>query len=333
MVLGVSPTFRWDLGETQVALSFLRESEARMLIRERPSNSGDTHAASSQLLQIFFVSRISVTIMEQRHPIPRPRFRHFATMSEWLRFRRFRFLEKMVRKQILKEIRPVQFAHPESPGKLFLRPGTADFGIFWEIFIDRFYNALLRYPPGNLASEVRLIVDLGGNCGLFTRFAILHYPQAHIVTVEPDTANLDVCRMNVQASGNGDAVKLIRACAAAKNGQASLYRIGRLTSGYSMVDASEGAESIDTLTVPEILMRAGFDSEIDSMKCDIEGAEREVFANCREWIGRVRCLTIELHPPYNVEAFVRDLIDNGARLRIVDRRDGDLSSMLTLCRD
>jgi hypothetical protein len=38
---------------------------------------------------------------------------------------------------------------------------------------------------------------------------------------------------------------------------------------------------------------------IDLLKCDIEGSEAELFANCAPWIDRVRNLVIEVHPPYS----------------------------------
>ena len=48
------------------------------------------------------------------------------------------------------------------------------------------------------------------------------------------------------------------------------------------------------------------------MKCDIEGAERELFARCRPWIHRVRNLLIEIHGDYTADVLLKDLIANGA---------------------
>ncbi len=267
-----------------------------------------------------------------RTPVTRPKRRHFSSTADWLRWRRFRFLGKLVNKNILKCKRPVEMPHPNAPGRLFLRPGTADFGIFWEIFLDRLYDSLLRREPGRSVSAVRTIVDLGANCGMFTRFALAHFPNARILAVEPDAANLAVCRRNVEASGRPEAVTLVQACAAARAGYRALDRQGRSTASYEMVAATTAAEQIRAATVPELLQQAGFEAGIDIFKCDIEGAEREIFADCRNWIDRVGCLTIELHPPYTLDDFERDLTENGAQLAVVERVDnGQLASaMLTL---
>jgi len=39
---------------------------------------------------------------------------------------------------------------------------------------------------------------------------------------------------------------------------------------------------------------------IDLLKCDIEGAERELFERCASWITRVRLIAIEVHAPFVV---------------------------------
>ena len=36
------------------------------------------------------------------------------------------------------------------------------------------------------------------------------------------------------------------------------------------------------------------------LKCDVEGAERALFADCAAWIGRVRTLAVETHDGYTV---------------------------------
>ena len=45
-------------------------------------------------------------------------------------------------------------------------------------------------------------------------------------------------------------------------------------------------ETIACVGVPALLRDAAFD-EIDLMKCDIEGAESDLFRDCHGWIGRV----------------------------------------------
>ena len=58
-------------------------------------------------------------------------------------------------------------------------------------------------------------------------------------------------------------------------------------------------------------------SGLDVVKCDIEGAEEELFADCSESIRGVSWLVVECHAPYTAERLVRDLEVNGGRFQRV----------------
>ena len=59
---------------------------------------------------------------------------------------------------------------------------------------------------------------------------------------------------------------------------------------------ADNPHAIKTTTVSKILAESGFD-EIDLMKIDIEGAEKEVFSapDVDDWLSKVKVLVIELH--------------------------------------
>ena len=59
---------------------------------------------------------------------------------------------------------------------------------------------------------------------------------------------------------------------------------------------AEDPAAFRTTTVGKLLAESGFD-EIDLLKVDIEGAEKEVFGapDVDEWLPKVKVLTIELH--------------------------------------
>jgi hypothetical protein len=123
-------------------------------------------------------------------------------------------------------------------------------------------------------------------------------------------------------------VVVIRACAAGRPRTVTLSR-DVAEWAFSMKETAEGnlpaSEEVRALTVPQILAEAGMTGPIDLLKCDIEGAEAEVFADCSTWIGQVRYLVIELHAPYTAERFIADLDRNGGKLSVLERHDkGDL---------
>ena len=69
-------------------------------------------------------------------------------------------------------------------------------------------------------------------------------------------------------------------------------------------DGSEGVE-VPAFTVEQILDDNNV-SRVDLLKVDIEGAEKEVFAN-GQFLPRVGHIVIELHNDYGFDDFVRDL--------------------------
>jgi FkbM family methyltransferase len=226
-------------------------------------------------------------------------------------------------------LRQVQLRGETTP--VWVRLGSSDWYVMEEIFLHGEYGPLQSQPP----AQVRNVVDLGANVGMSTLLWLKLFPGARIVAVEPDAENFQMIRRQLQGVSGASGVIPIRACAAGR------ARTVRLTSGtaewaFSMkeveagkvggkVAGGEGLQEVPALTMPQILAEANMTGPIDLLKCDIEGAEAELFDDCAQWIGRVRYLAIELHAPYTVERLVSDLKRNGAKLSVLQRQDkGDL---------
>ncbi len=67
--------------------------------------------------------------------------------------------------------------------------------------------------------------------------------------------------------------------------------------GYMTFETTaDDPAAMKTITISKILQDSGFD-EIDLLKVDIEGAEKEVFgaANVDDWLSKVKVIMIELH--------------------------------------
>ena len=73
---------------------------------------------------------------------------------------------------------------------------------------------------------------------------------------------------------------------------------------------------LDALTIPQILSRAGMSGTIDLLKCDIEGAEAELFKNCSVWIGKVQELVVEVHHPYTTDMLIKHIRAGGSDLKV-----------------
>jgi FkbM family methyltransferase len=141
----------------------------------------------------------------------------------------------------------------------------------------------------DVASEPRLIVDLGANAGYASVFFALRYPSARVIAVEPVPENAKLARKNVSRLGRVDVVE---AAAWPRPARLGLVDPGK---GYWGMRVSEDASGeIAAVTIPDLLDRAGAD-RIDILKIDIEGAEAQLFSENTAWLGRVDMLVLELH--------------------------------------
>lgn len=206
--------------------------------------------------------------------------------------------------------------------RVYARLGFADGSVFEDIFVRRLYDA---FDPKSLG-PVNQIVDLGANVGMTLKLWSSLFPTARIAAVEPDPANMQICERN--AGPDRHRVQLFQACIAAHPREVTLDRTGVNTS-FRMVSPDNApnnapnnahgnahnnapGERVPAITIPQLLQAASMPGQIDFLKCDIEGAEEELFADCSPWIAQVRHMLVELHHPYTTEAFLQALQRNGA---------------------
>ena len=192
----------------------------------------------------------------------------------------------------------------------WVRLGYSDGSMFEDICVRGIYDAVGRAA----LKDIRLVVDLGANVGVTVRLWAQLYPGAKIIAVEPDESNFEMCQRN--RAPDETRIELIRGFVAGQSGQAFLKPGLHACTHTMSTEPGQGGESIRAFTLPEIIGAVGADQAIDLLKCDIEGAERELFADCSSWIGRVRQIVIELHTPYTAADFLADLARGGSLLRV-----------------
>lgn len=199
-------------------------------------------------------------------------------------------------------------------GPVRLRSHSTDISVVRELLLSGGYAAI----PRHAGQPVKTIVDLGANTGLATRWLVRHYPGARVVCVEPEASNARLLRHNV-ATLEQNAAVVVEACVGSRERRVVL-RSQTGAWGYSMVDVQEIRTDGDAevLTMERILREAGVD-DVDVLKCDIEGAEREVFDSCEPWIQRVRLAVVECHRDLDGEGLLELIERNGGRFELVDR--------------
>jgi FkbM family methyltransferase len=207
-----------------------------------------------------------------------------------------------------------------------LRSHTTDISVLTEIMLG---GSLGQLPAG---LEPETVVDLGANIGLSYRWLRARYPRARFVCVEPDPANFEILKANVSAAG-GDC-QVIAACV---GGESRRVRLDAFDGewGFRLADVDDPSEAdTDVLTMAQILERAGM-SSIGVLKCDIEGAEVELFADCHQWIGSVDHVVIETHADVvTTDSLLDTIARNGGHFDVlgIDARPHLGFDMVTLRR-
>jgi FkbM family methyltransferase len=194
------------------------------------------------------------------------------------------FLDQLNKYGLLKKL--VSIKLPGVKHRLFLRPGTSDFKLFTNIFINGEYDIQLPFTP-------KTIIDGGGNIGMAAIIFANRYPNAKIVTVEPEDSNFSILKKNVSPYKNITPLK------AGIWRNSSYLNIRNPAAGkwaFMIEESTTPTEnSIKGFSIDDIIRDSGWQNA-DLVKLDIEGSEKEVFEhNPDTWLNSAKGLIIELH--------------------------------------
>jgi FkbM family methyltransferase len=168
-----------------------------------------------------------------------------------------------------------------------LRMRTTDVSVYEEIIVNSEY--LL-----DVDREPTVVVDAGANIGLTSVFFANRFPNARIISVEPEAANFAMLRKNAEPYRN---ITPVEAALWRSDTLLDLSDPGTGNWGFQTEEPQEPAETsgrVRGLTIDTLMREAGVD-HIDILKVDIEGAEKEVFEACETWIDKVGVLVVEFH--------------------------------------
>lgn len=168
-------------------------------------------------------------------------------------------------------------------------PDAASFlSMYREIFVER----TLDFPPDR--AEPR-ILDLGANIGLSVLAFKRGHPRARITALEADPSLFQILTQNVHGNGFTD-VTLIPKAAWSEATRLTFVPDGA-DAGMAIAGPSSGADpkarrlDVEAIGVPDLLKRETF----DTIKMDIEGAERVVLPACAGLLGGVSRMFVEYH--------------------------------------
>jgi FkbM family methyltransferase len=167
-----------------------------------------------------------------------------------------------------------------------IRVRTTDASIYREILLRGEYALDLPFTPAT-------IVDAGANIGMASIYYAHRYPEARIVAVEAEQSNFDVLRRNVAPYPN---ILPIHAALWNRDGFVGVSEPDPSTGGFGKWGfvTHEGSGVQARAVTMRTLMTETNIQQIDLLKVDIEGSEKQVFESC-DWMNNVRAMVIELH--------------------------------------
>ena len=186
------------------------------------------------------------------------------------------------------ELVPVNLPTLNHP--LFLRPGTTDAPEVVHNCVREAYRVLVPVEP------VRVIVDAGASIGDTTAWYLSNFPNATVIALEPAPDNYAILVKNCGPYG----ARAVPLNAALWHCSTTLAFCGsEMADAHSVREVSSSRDATcQAVSVSTLLEILNADS-IDIFKCDIEGAEVDVFTDhCDDWLPRVRSILIETHSPH-----------------------------------
>lgn len=170
--------------------------------------------------------------------------------------------------------------------ELFLRTASSDYATYRQVFIEKQYDCELGTTP-------EVIIDCGANIGLASVFFANKYPSAKIIAIEPERSNFEMLKRNTQQYPN---VHCLNNGIWSKKVNLRIYDAGLGSWNFVVEEVDyQDEKTIAALSIPDVMTMFNI-QQIDLLKMDIEGSEKEVFsASNMEWLNKVDYIVIELH--------------------------------------
>jgi FkbM family methyltransferase len=202
----------------------------------------------------------------------------------------------------LRAVKPNGCAFP-----IYYRVHTTDINVLQQVFLNG------EYDCAAFEQEVETIVDCGANIGCASAFFLSRYSNSRVVAIEAAQENFEICRLNLEpyklrATAINGAVWPRSEALTVVRGEP-----GRVKQwAFTVRPCQEGEPSeIMGISLDSVLERSS-KGQIDLLKIDIEGGERELFASgCESWLPRVRTIVIETHGAECREIFLQAVNSHG----------------------
>ena len=179
---------------------------------------------------------------------------------------------------------------------IICRRGTRDWDVVHELLFAGGYGRAMRFLREQPGQPV--VLDLGGNIGLFSLLSATTHPAAQIVAYEPGPPNYRLFEMNVLANAALGARVRLHKEAVAGSTRTAEWSFDDANPGGSGLFATSGSSSskctVQIRAFSEVI--AALPGPVALAKIDIEGAEFDLIRGTPpETWQRIQTISLELH--------------------------------------
>lgn len=165
-------------------------------------------------------------------------------------------------------------------------------------FINTFIDPYLEQKP--YINKTKFVIDAGANIGYTAILFANWWPEAQIISIEPDKENYELTLKN---TANYPNIKVLHAALWSKTarlqieaGQEDGFVVKEIRGKKEQVKSEN---SINGISINEILKKY-HKTKIDFLKMNVEGSEKEIFSeNYHDWLPYTKTMLIELHDGKN----------------------------------
>ena len=177
---------------------------------------------------------------------------------------------------------------------IYLRSIKADMQSFVNTFIDPYLDKKTYLP------DAKVVIDAGANIGYTAILFANWWPNCSIISIEPDKENYALTLKN---TANYPNITVLNA--ALWNKSTTLKIEAGQEDGFVVREINEDEKNIkpenytEGISIDHLMEKYNL-SQIDFLKMNIEGSEKEVFSeNYQLWLSNTTAMLIELHDGKN----------------------------------
>lgn len=189
-------------------------------------------------------------------------------------------------KRNFKFLKSLKIVLPKYRYPILLRNNTTDVCVFYQVFLAKSYDVSIEIEP-------KVIIDCGANIGLSTIYFKNRFPDAKIIAIEPEISNFELLKKNTEKYND---IFCVNSGVWNKSTNLKIKEGNNGNWGFVLEEVNyQNANTISAVSIYEIIQNYKI-SQIDILKIDIEGSEKELFEmNFENWLKITQILIVELH--------------------------------------